>query len=48
MALLGYGDKGSEMYLRILLAIDDEVVARHVQPSSMVVLLFCSAFFFKL
>jgi len=35
MALLGYGDKGSEMYLRILLAIDDEVVARHVQPSSM-------------
>ena len=48
MALLGYGDKGSEMYLRILLAIDEEVVARHVQPSSVVVLLFYSTSFFKL
>ena len=36
IALLSYGVKGSEMYLRILLAIDEEVVARHIQPSGMV------------
>lgn len=35
IALLSYGVKGSEMYLRILLAIDEEVVARHIQPSGM-------------
>ena len=40
IGLLGYGDKGSVMYLRILLAIDEEVVARHIQPSSPVILLF--------
>ena len=40
VGLLGYGDRGSVMYLRILLAIDEEVVARHIQPSSPVILLF--------
>ena len=36
MALLPAGEKAVEMYFRILLAIDEEVVTRHVQPTSQV------------
>eukprot|EP00795_Rhopilema_esculentum_P002275 gene2275-17888_t len=34
IALFGYGEKAAEMYFRILLAIDEEVVSRHIQSPS--------------